>query len=227
MNRGSVLDDEDLEHAIEFLIPDMAIEELPRRLVVVTTDLETGDEVRITGGPLRTALKASSAIPGMVPAVKIGGRQLVDGAVVAEVPVGAARDLGWPVVAVDVSMDIPPAREDNLVLDTMMRAQTMTSRLLRLQQLREATHIIRPMVGDARWAEWQRYDEFIELGRRAMRDFLGLGAAVSEPLDTPRRPAPQPDGAMHEGEIAARSSADDGSEPRGEAGGRAASGAEP
>lgn len=181
MNRGSVLDDEDLGQAIEFLIPDVAMEDLPRRLVVVTTDLDTGDEVRITGGPLRAALRASSAIPGMVPPVEIGGRRLVDGAVVAEVPVAAARDLGWPVVAVDVSMDVPPAREDDLVLDTMMRAQTMTSRLLRLQQLRDASHIIRPRVGGARWAEWHRYDEFIELGRCAIREFLGLRAPRSEP----------------------------------------------
>ena len=92
---------------------------------------------------------------------------------VAEVPTIAARAEGWPVVAVDVSIDVPPVGEDDLVLDTMMRTQMMTARLLREQQLRTATGVIRPAVGRARWAEWQRFDEFVEVGRAASREFLG------------------------------------------------------
>jgi NTE family protein len=141
-------------------------------LVVVATDLETGEEVCIREGSLRQALVASSAIPGMVPAVEIGGRLLVDGGVVAEVPTEAARNEGWPVVAVDVSLDVPPLGKDDLVLDTMMRTQMMTSRLLRCRHLKTATHVIRPEVGAARWAEWRRFDEFVELGRAAARKFL-------------------------------------------------------
>ena len=98
----------------------------------------------------------------------------VDGGVVAEVPAVAAREEGWPVVAVDVSLNVPPIREDDLVLDTMMRTQMMTARLLRRRELRSATHIIRPGVGDARWAEWNRFDEFIDAGRKATLEFLGL-----------------------------------------------------
>ena len=115
-----------------------------------------------------------AAIPGVVPAVEIDGQPLVDGGVVAEVPSNAAREVGWPVVAVDVSMDVPPLSNDDLVLDTMMRTQMMTARLLRQRQLRSADLVIRPDVGNARWAEWQRFDEFVELGRVATREFLGL-----------------------------------------------------
>jgi NTE family protein len=142
-------------------------------LVVVATDLDNGKEVRLRRGSLRPALDATSAIPGMVPAVEVDGRRLVDGGVVAEIPVVAARDEGWPVVAVDTSMDIPPIAMDDLVLDTMWRTQMMTARLLRRRQLRSATHVIRPRVGNARWAEWYRFDEFVEAGRVATREFLG------------------------------------------------------
>ena len=190
LNRATVLDDEDLSAAIDFLIPDVGIGDLARPLVVVATDLDTGAEVRLTDGPLRQALRASSAIPGMVPSVEIGGRHLVDGAVVAEVPAVAAATFGWPVVAVDVSMDVEPREDDDIVLDTMMRTQTMTARLLREQHLKSATHIIRPAVGDAKWAEWYRFDEFVWLGRRAMNDFVGLPTPPPEPTD----PEPQPIG---------------------------------
>jgi NTE family protein len=174
MNKGTVLDDSALVEALEFLIPDLQFSDLPKPLVVVATNLETGAEERLRSGPIRPALVATSAIPGMVPAVKIDGRPLVDGGVVAEVPAVAAREEGWPVIAVDVSLDVPPIREDDLVLDTMMRTQMMTARLLRQRQLRSATRIIRPGVGDARWAEWNRFEEFIECGRQATLEFLGL-----------------------------------------------------
>ena len=174
MNKGTVLDDTALVEALEFLIPDLQFSDLPKPLVVVATNLETGVEERLRSGPIRPAMVATSAIPGMVPAVKIDGRPLVDGGVVAEVPAVAAREVGWPVIAVDVSLDVPPVREDDLVLDTMMRTQMMTARLLRRRQLLSATHVIRPKVGDARWAEWSRFDEFVDAGRQATLKFLGL-----------------------------------------------------
>jgi len=76
-----------------------------------------------------------------------------------------------------VSLDVPPLGRDDLVLDTMMRTQMMTARLLRDRQLKSATFVVRPEVGAARWAEWQRFEEFVEMGRTATRSFLGLSPA--------------------------------------------------
>jgi len=174
MNRSTILDQEDLAQAMEFLIPEIRVEELAKPLIVVATNIENGDEIRLFEGPLRTALAASSAIPGIVASVEVNGNWLVDGAVVAEVPVAAARSVGWPVAAVDVSMDIPPVGESDLVLDTMMRAQLMTASLLRRKQLAKATHVIRPQVGGVYWAEWRRIDDLIAAGRSAALEFFGL-----------------------------------------------------
>ena len=174
MNRSTVLDQKDLVNALEFLIPDVRFDDLSCPMVAVATDLQTGEEVRLETGPLRSALAASGAIPGMIPAAEVGGRQLVDGAVVAEVPVAAARDMGWPVVAVDASMEVPSISKTDLVLDTMMRTQMMTARLLRRRQLRRATHVIRPRVGHVTWAEWHHFEDILEEGRKAAREFLGL-----------------------------------------------------
>jgi len=174
MNRSTILDGDDLTQALEFLIPEVDFQDLPQPLMVVATDIETGEEVRVSEGPLRPALIASSAIPGMLPAVEVNGRLLIDGAVVAEVPVAGARSVGWPVVAVDASMDVPAVAESDLVLDTMMRTQMMTARLLRRRQLKRATYVIRPLVGCAAWAEWHRFDDLVAAGRDAAREFLGL-----------------------------------------------------
>jgi NTE family protein len=53
------------------------------------------------------ALRASYALPGIFPPVKVGGRWLVDGALVNPVPVSAARALGARVViAVHLNSDL-------------------------------------------------------------------------------------------------------------------------
>jgi len=174
MNKTTVLDAKDLVTAFEFLVPDLSFSDLPCPFVAVATDLESGAEVRLDTGPLRAALLGSSAIPGLFPTVEVDGRSLVDGGVVAEVPVSAARAMAWPVVAVDASMDLPRLSDDDLVLDTMMRTQMMTARLLRRHQLKAATDVIRPEVGTATWADWERLDELVEAGRSAARRFLGI-----------------------------------------------------
>ncbi len=178
VNRATIAEADDFVAVLEHLLPaDRRIEMLPRPFVAVATDLETGEEVRLRSGPLRRAVQASSSIPGVVPPVMIDGRPLVDGGVVAEVPVGAALELGRPVVAVDVSMDLPPYSPDSIVLHTMFRTGLMTSRLLRACQLREADVVVRPDVGARNWADWESREAFIEAGRVAAERWLGSVAA--------------------------------------------------
>jgi NTE family protein len=55
-------------------------------LRVVATDLGSGDEVVFASGPVRPAVLASAALPGIFSPVQHDGRTLVDGAVVDVVP---------------------------------------------------------------------------------------------------------------------------------------------
>jgi NTE family protein len=77
---------------------DTRIEDLPRPFAAVATELGTGHEVWLKRGPLADALRASYALPGLLPPVRIGGRWLMDGAVVDPVPVTVCRALGARVV---------------------------------------------------------------------------------------------------------------------------------
>ncbi len=174
VNRTTVMDEDDLTRAFDFLVPDVAVTDLSRPFMAVATDLASGAEVRLRSGRLREVLQASSSIPGLLPAVPVEGRPLVDGGVVAEVPVAAALEMGWPVVGVDVSMELPPLSDDDLVLDTMVRAQMITAGLLRRAQLAKARAVIRPEVGVTTWADWDRFEDLVEAGRVAARAFLGL-----------------------------------------------------
>jgi NTE family protein len=71
---------------------DLAEARLP--LHVVASDQLTGEEVVLSNGPAVESVLASTAIPGVFPAVKLHGRELVDGGVSSNTPIAAAIRLG-------------------------------------------------------------------------------------------------------------------------------------
>ncbi len=85
---------------------DIAIEDLDRKFVAVTAELATGHEIWVRDGPLNDAIRASYALPGVFSPVKIGGRWLIDGALVNPVPASVCRAMGARVViAVSLNAD--------------------------------------------------------------------------------------------------------------------------
>jgi NTE family protein len=88
-------------------LKDMRIEDLPIRFAAIATEFNTGHEIWLTRGRLSEAMRASYSLPGIFPPVLIGGRWLVDGALVNPVPVSAARALGARlVIAVNLNSDL-------------------------------------------------------------------------------------------------------------------------
>ena len=74
------------------------IEELPRPLLLHATDLDTGEEVALTSGPVAEALYASTAAYPLLPPVRRNGRWLADGAFSRPVPDPPDADLRIAVV---------------------------------------------------------------------------------------------------------------------------------
>ena len=158
---------------VGFFLPDVTIESMPRPFVAVATDNGSGEEVWLGSGSLRMAVAASSAMPGLVAPIAWDGRRLQDGGAVGEIPVAAARALGSPVVAVEVSEGLPPANPDKDRLPrAMFRAAAMGWQALRIRLLAEADAVIAPQVNHLHWADYHAVDESVAAGRAAVREFL-------------------------------------------------------
>jgi NTE family protein len=96
-----------LRRLLEHDLADLRIENLPMRFATIATELGTGHEIWITRGPLVEALRASYALPGVFDPIKLGGRWLMDGAIVNPIPVTTARALGADlVICVNLNGDI-------------------------------------------------------------------------------------------------------------------------
>jgi len=78
-------------------------EDLKRRLAIVVTDLESGQPVVKHSGPVLPAVRATCAMPGVLPPVRIEGRWFVDGCIVNLLPVDLAA-MADPDVVVAVSV---------------------------------------------------------------------------------------------------------------------------
>jgi NTE family protein len=95
-----------LARRLEEAIGETLIEDLPIRFAAIATEVGTGHEVWLTHGSLSLALRASYALPGIFPPILLGGRWLVDGALVNPVAVSAARAFGARIViAVNLDAD--------------------------------------------------------------------------------------------------------------------------
>lgn len=93
--------------AMEEHLKDIQIQDLPHPYVAIATDMVTGHEVWLRRGNLVEAMRASFALPGVFPPVKLLGHNLIDGALVNPTPVSACRALGAKVtIAVDLNADL-------------------------------------------------------------------------------------------------------------------------
>jgi NTE family protein len=78
--------------------------ELKIPVMMVATDLETGQKVVLKSGNILDALRASMSMPGLFAPARVKNRWLVDGGLVDPVPVSVARAIGADIViAVDLS----------------------------------------------------------------------------------------------------------------------------
>jgi NTE family protein len=80
---------------------DFAALKIP--LTIVAADFYARGERTFSAGPLRPAIAASMALPGLVRPIEIDGRVLVDGAAVNPLPFDHLRGLADVIVAVDCS----------------------------------------------------------------------------------------------------------------------------
>lgn len=142
-NRG-VLKGEALQTFINQNVKNLTIQKMPRPLGVVATDLQSGEKVLFRRGDTGMAVRASSAVPGMIQPVEINGRDYVDGGLTSPVPAQSARAMGADfVIAVDISN---VSRRDRLTgtLDVMLQTFAIMGHAISRHELKEADVVIRP-----------------------------------------------------------------------------------
>ncbi len=86
LHKAALFSGDKLEAYLDELVEGRDFSDLKRKLVVVATDLATGEPVNLSTGPLAKALRASASMPGVFSPVELDGRFLVDGGLGSPLP---------------------------------------------------------------------------------------------------------------------------------------------
>jgi NTE family protein len=177
MPRHSLLGGRKLRAQLERWFGDATIESLKIPLAITATELTTGESAVFRSGPLVSALLASSAIPGVFPAVQIDGRWWVDGGVQSQLPHDAL--LRTDIVKVFVGLPIIGERAltaQPTILETLAYSYAIGRRLQTAAEMRAKTKegvLILPETGDvSALFAFRRAGEFVRNGEMATRAAL-------------------------------------------------------
>jgi NTE family protein len=163
---------------------DVRIEELPRPFFCVSSDLTSGRIHVHRAGPLWRALRASVALPGILPPVTHHGHLLVDGGVMNNLPVDVMKQQGsGPIIASDVTGELEFRVTDQRygerpwwwligqrmrgtpsIVSILMRSGTVGSEAQRQLVRRQADYLFEPPLPDIGLRDWKKFDRAIAEG---------------------------------------------------------------
>lgn len=127
--RGWLYDSANLAQYLATRLPVSTIDELRIPFVAIATDFEDGTRVEIDSGDLKSALLASSAIPGIFPWVNREGRRLVDGGLVSNVSTDVARKRGaQSIVVLDCGLFGVSGPLSDSIIDILAQTVAIQSR---------------------------------------------------------------------------------------------------
>mgnify|MGYP003525391004 FL=1 len=158
--QSSAIDSRALQSFLERATSARSFADLKVPHTAVATDFETGEAVALRDGDLVSAVMASAAIPAIFPAIERDGRTLVDGGVVANVPINIAAAQGaQTIVVLDCGFTVvAPAQEATLRATLLRTAAIMASQQVRrdLEKVRDRTVLYLP----GPWPIRTRPDDF-------------------------------------------------------------------
>ena len=180
---------------------DTRIEDLAKPYFCVSSDLTSGRDYVHRSGLLWRALRASVALPGILPPVTEGGHLLVDGGVMNNLPVDVmAAESRGPIVAVDVAGEIDLRADDERygersifsligqrmrgspsIISILMRAGTVGSDLQRRSVRALADFLFEPPLDGVGMRDWKYFEQAIAQGyAHAMLQIEKHGVPLSD-----------------------------------------------
>lgn len=175
---------------------DIDIEDLPLPFFCVSSNLTTGRVAVHQRGPLWRWLRASVAIPGVLPPVFHGGEVYVDGGTMNNLPVDVMRAKArGPVIGVDVGTDRAfttdleateapsfwnlfrggrPRRPN--ILQILWRSGMVNATAITKERRVQSDLLLTPPLESLDLLDWQSFERAIEIGYRDACENLAGGA---------------------------------------------------
>ncbi len=150
-----------------------SFDDLEIKFRAVCTNLETGDAVILKDGSLSQAMRASSSVSFLLSPVRMDTLTLVDGGLVANVPVKIAKHFRPDVlIAVNTTGDLHPKAELEMPWIVADQLVSIPMKLLNEEQLRFADFVITPNLNGVGSTDYSSVDSLITLGYNSAKPLL-------------------------------------------------------
>lgn len=154
---------------------DSSFDELKTKFRAVCTDLVTGSPVILSEGSLSQAMRASSSVSFFLSPVKVDSLILVDGGLVANIPVEIAKQMGADyIIAVNTTSDLHPEKDLEYPWIIADQIISIPMKLLNKDQLKNANLIITPRLGQESATDFTDIETKIQKGYRATIPFVNI-----------------------------------------------------
>ena len=143
-------------------------DELKYKFRAVCTDLASGETVVLKSGSLSQAMRASSSVSFLLEPVELDSMLLVDGGLVANVPVGVTKQMGVDyVVAVNTSSSLKNLDELDNPFSVADQLVSIPINIITKENLEKADQVIEPDMKGLLNDNFSNIDSLIELGYQA------------------------------------------------------------
>lgn len=156
----------------------VAFDQLPIPFRAVATDLVTGEAVVFDRGELAAVMRASMSVPAAFAPVEIGGRMLVDGGLVDNLPIDVVRKMGADIViAVNIGSPLLAREELGSIFGIgvqMLNILTEQNVRMSIAKLKPTDVLIVPDLSKVSSTDFKLGVEAIDRGAEATRGALPL-----------------------------------------------------
>lgn len=164
LSKYGILSNEKIGEIIKLNIGDKKFKDANIPLGMMATDIATGEKIILDKGSVADAVVASTCIPGIFIPVEIGGRFLVDGGIVENVPLSCLKnkDVDY-LIGVDLVPERSYKKPEN-VIEVLYNSFNFLVKINKKAQTKEADLTIKPDLSEYNAVDMSQIKELIDLG---------------------------------------------------------------
>ena len=171
---GGLIKGDALQAMINREVQNKAIEQMRIPLGIVATELQSGKGVLFRTGNTGLAVRASCSVPGVFQPAVIGGKEYVDGGLVAPVPATYARQMGATIViAVNISSE-PIHQDASGTFGVLQQTISIMQQSINQYELKSGDIVITPHLMQMSSGDFKSRNSAILAGEVAAQEQMAL-----------------------------------------------------
>ena len=171
---GGLIKGDALQNMVNREVQNKTIEQMRIPLGIVATELQSGKGVLFRTGNTGQAVRASCSVPGVFQPTVIGGKEYLDGGLVAPVPVSYARQMGATlVIAVNISSE-PVHQDASGTFGVLQQTISIMQRSINQYELKSADIVIQPQLKQMSSGDFKSRNAAILAGEVATQEQMVL-----------------------------------------------------